>query len=73
MYLPADTASREGALMTDTEKILMLMRIMDKHDDAVNADDGGERPFNETGEVIEVISAVLDGDSAKPERDGWLA
>lgn len=59
--------------MTDAEKIAAIETIMDKYDDAVNADDGGERPFNEAGEVIEVISAVLEGNAGKPERDGWFS
>jgi len=55
--------------MTQLEAII---QIMDKHDAAINDPDGGERPFNEPGEVIEAISNVLDDRIEYVAHCGWL-
>lgn len=34
-----------------------VIAVMDRHQ---NDDDGGERPFNETGEAMEAIRAILE-------------
>ena len=60
---------REVVKMTQLEAII---QIMDKHDAAINDPDGGERPFNEPGEVIEAISNVLDDRIEYVAHCGWL-
>lgn len=58
--------------MNDAEKVAALVAILTKHDDAINADDGGERPFNEDGEVIEALWSLVNDDHARLVKVGWL-
>jgi hypothetical protein len=58
--------------MTDSEKVAALTAILTKHDDAINDDDGGSRPFNEGGEVIEALWSVINDDKERLEKVGWL-
>ncbi len=48
-------ARSEASIMNDHEKVEALEKILSKHDDNINDPDGGERPFNESGEVIEAL------------------
>jgi hypothetical protein len=58
--------------MNDAEKVAALTAILAKYDEAINAGDGGERPFNESGEVIEALWNVVNDDKGQLEKDGWL-
>lgn len=58
--------------MDDTEKVAALTAILTKHDDAINDDDGGSRPFNENGEVIEALWSVINDDKERLIKVGWL-
>lgn len=44
--------------MDKLQQIEHIVAVMDRHQ---NDEDGGERPFNETGEAMEAIRAVLEG------------
>lgn len=63
----------EDIPMTDAEKVAALIAILTKHDDAVNDDEGGERPFNEEGEVIEALWTLVNDDEERLIKIGWLA
>lgn len=58
--------------MDNAEKIAALTAILTKHDEAINEDDGGSRPFNETGEVIEALWSVINDDKERLVKTGWL-
>lgn len=58
--------------MNDAEKVAALTAILEKHDDHVNQDDGGSRPFNEDGEVIEALWSVVNDDEPRLRKVGWL-
>jgi hypothetical protein len=58
--------------MTDAEKVAALTAILEKHDAAINDDDGGERPFNEAGEVIEALWSLVSDDRDRLVKAGWI-
>ena len=58
--------------ITATEAYDLMVKILLKYDASVNEDDGGERPFNESGEAIDALMSVVRGDHTRPGRDGWL-
>ena len=57
--------------ITATEAYDLMVKILLKHDAAINDEDGGERPFNESGECIDALMNVVKGDHTQPGRDGW--
>jgi hypothetical protein len=57
--------------MDDAEKVAALTAILEKHDAAIN-DDDGERPFNEAGEVIEALWSLVSDDRDRLVKAGWI-
>jgi len=47
--------------MNDAEKVSKIRHIIAVMERHQNEDDGGARPFNETGEAMEAIRLVVDG------------
>jgi hypothetical protein len=58
--------------MNDREKVEALEKILSKHDDNINDSDGGERPFNESGEVIEALWFLVNDNKDRLIQVGWL-
>ncbi len=58
--------------MNDREKVEALEKILSKHDDNINDPDGGERPFNESGEVIEALWFLVNDNKDRLIQVGWL-
>ena len=58
--------------MNDAEKVEALTKILEKHDANINDDDGGERPFNESGEVIEALWYLINDNKDRLIQVGWL-
>ncbi len=58
--------------MNDREKVKALEMILSKHDDNINDPDGGERPFNESGEVIEALWFLVNDNKDRLIQVGWL-
>jgi hypothetical protein len=50
----------------------LISKILHKHDNAVNDDEGGERPFNRMGDALEALWAVIEDREDKPRREGWF-
>ncbi len=58
--------------MNDREKVEALEKILSKHDDNINDPEGGERPFNESGEVIEALWFLVNDNYDRLIQVGWL-
>jgi hypothetical protein len=70
-FLRACLATSQGT-MNDADKVAALTAILARHDQEINEDDGGSRPFNEPGEVLEALSSLVDGDVERLIHVGWL-
>jgi len=53
--------------MNDAEKVSKIRHIIAVMERHQNEDDGGARPFNETGEAMEAIRLVVGGFT-----DDWI-
>lgn len=62
----------ESEILDDSQRFALIEEVIRVHTENIEDDDGGQRPFNEPGEVIEAISAIIEGNEAKPLRDGWF-
>lgn len=62
----------EQDVIDDSQAFRLIEEIIRVHTNNIEDEDGGERPFNEGGEAIEAISAIVEGDYNKPMRDGWF-
>ncbi len=58
--------------MNDKEKIEALRTILIRHEISINQNDGGERPFNETGEVLEALWFLVNDNKDRLIQVGWL-